>query len=164
MCTLPQGATNLVAHMVNAMNKVLKSCIPEITMSFLDDIPIKGCPVEVKDESKNKDGCRKFVADHIADCKKVLQGLEDANLTFSGEKFAFGQPEILVVGHLCGAFGRKPSRTKVDAIQAMKEECKTQREVRRFLRACAFYHIWIPHYAHVAELLYGLLKKKRLFE
>jgi hypothetical protein len=94
----------------------------------------------------------------------VLQGLEDANLTFSGEKSAFGQPEILVVGHLCGAFGRKPSQTKVDAIQAMKEECKTQTEVRRFLGACAFYYIWIPHYAHVVEPLDRLLKKKRLFE
>ena len=27
-----------------------------------------------------------------------------------------------------------------------------------------FYHIWIPHYAHVAEPLYGLLKKGRKFE
>ena len=53
MCTLPQGATNSVAHMVNTMNKVLKNCIPEITMSFLDDIPIKGCPDEEKDESRN---------------------------------------------------------------------------------------------------------------
>ena len=42
MCTLPQGATNSVAHMMNAMNKVLKDCIPNITMPFLDDIPIKG--------------------------------------------------------------------------------------------------------------------------
>jgi hypothetical protein len=164
MCTLPQGATNSVAHMVNAMNKVLKNIIPETTMLFLDDIPINGCPVEVKDESRNEDGCRKFVTDHIADCKKVLRGLEDVNLTFLGEKSAFGQPEILVVGHLCGAFGRKPSPMKVDAIQAMKEECTTRTEVRRFLGACAFYHIWIPHYAHVAEPLYGLLKKNRLFE
>ena len=161
MCTLPQGATNSVAHMVNAMNKVLKDCIPDITMPFLDDIPIKGCSVEEKDVSKDKDGCRKFVVDHIKDCEKVLQRLGDANLTFSGEKSAFGQPEILVVGHLCGAFGRK---TRVDAIQAMKEECTTQTEVRRFLGACAFYHIWIPHYAHVADPLYGLLKKKRRFE
>ena len=42
MCTLPQGATNSMAHMMNAMNKVLKNCIPDITMPFLDDIPIKG--------------------------------------------------------------------------------------------------------------------------
>ena len=27
MCSLPQGATNSMAHMVNAMNKVLKDCI-----------------------------------------------------------------------------------------------------------------------------------------
>ena len=27
-----------------------------------------------------------------------------------------------------------------------------------------FYHIWIPHYTHVAEPLYGLLKKGRKFE
>jgi hypothetical protein len=77
----------------------------------------------------------------IGDYQKVVQGLEDVNLTFSGETFAFGQPEILVVGHLCGAFSRKPSLTKVDAIQAMQEECTTRREVWRFLGACAFYHI-----------------------
>jgi hypothetical protein len=57
MCTLPQGATNSVVHMLNAMNKVLKNCIPETTMRFQDDIPIKGCPVDVKDESRNEDGC-----------------------------------------------------------------------------------------------------------
>ena len=65
---------------------------------------------------------------------------------------------------MCGAYGRKPSPTKVDAIQEMKEECISQTEVRRFLGVCAFYHIWIPHYAHVAEPLYGLLKERKKFE
>ena len=46
----------------------------------------------------------------------------------------------------------------------MKEEYGSVMEVRRFLGACAFYHIWIPHYAHIAEQLYGLLKKGRKFE
>jgi hypothetical protein len=32
------------------------------------------------------------------------------------------------------------------------------------LGACTVYHIWIPHYAHVAEPLYGLLKKGPKFE
>jgi hypothetical protein len=50
-----------------------------------------------KDETIGQDGCRKFVATHIDDCEKVLQRLEDARLTFSGEKSAFGQSEILVV-------------------------------------------------------------------
>ena len=46
----------------------------------------------------------------------------------------------------------------------MKRDCRSVTEVRRFLGACAFHHIWIPHYAHVVEPLYGLLKKGRKFE
>ena len=78
-------------------------------MPFLDDIPIKGSLEEEKDESKDEADCRRFVIEHIKVCEKVLQKLEDANLTLSGEKSAFGQPEVLVVGHLCGAYGWKPS-------------------------------------------------------
>ena len=57
MCTLPQGATNSVARMMNVINKVLRDYIPEITMSFLDDIPMKGCAVEEKDETMDDRGC-----------------------------------------------------------------------------------------------------------
>ena len=74
-------------------------------MSFLDDIPMKGCAVEEKDETMDDRGCRKFVVDHIRDCEKVLQKLEDVHLTLYGKKSAFGQEEILVVGHLCGPYG-----------------------------------------------------------
>ena len=140
MCTLPQARTNGVAHIVNAMNKALRDRIPDITMPFLDDIPIKGCPMEDKDASIRPDGCQRFVADHISDYEKVLHRLENARLTFSREKSAFGQLEILVVGHMCGPYDRKPSLTNVEAISAMKEGCKLVTEVWRFLGACAFYH------------------------
>ena len=123
------------------MNRILRDCIPDITMPFLDDIPIRGCPEDAKDKSINAEGCPKFVADHIADCEKILWRLESARLTFSGENSAFGQSEILVAGHLCGSYGRKPSPAKVEAIAAMKEECGSVTEVRRFLEACTFYHI-----------------------
>ena len=100
---------------------------------------------------------------HIDDCEKVLQRLEGVRLTFSREKSAFGQSEIMVVGHLCGPYGQKPSPAKVEAISAMKHDCSSVMEVRRFLGACAFYHMWIPHYSHFAEPLYRLLKKGRRF-
>ncbi|KAL3681112.1 hypothetical protein R1sor_024068 [Riccia sorocarpa] len=51
MCTLPQGATNSVAHMQNAMHKVLRDFVPEVNIPFVDDIPIMGCVVEEKDDS-----------------------------------------------------------------------------------------------------------------
>jgi len=41
MCTLPQGATNSVAHMQSAMNQILRDFVPEKTIPFVDDIPIK---------------------------------------------------------------------------------------------------------------------------
>ena len=151
MCTLPQGAMSSVSHMMNAITKVLRVCITKITMKFLDHIPIKGSAVEEKDETMDDRGCRKFVVDHIHDCEKVLRKLEDVHLTLSGEISAFGQEEILVVGHLCGPYSRIPSPTKIDAIQVMKEVCEPQSEIQRFLDACAFYHIWIPHYAHIAN-------------
>ena len=97
MCALPKGGTNSVAHMVNAMNKVWRDCIPDITMLFLDDIPIKGFSEDTKEESIETDGCKKFVTDHISNFEKILQKLDDARLTFSREKSAFGQSEILVV-------------------------------------------------------------------
>ena len=46
------------------MNKVLRNCIPEITMSFLDHIMIKGYAIEEKDETMDDQGCRKFIVDH----------------------------------------------------------------------------------------------------
>ena len=57
MCTLPQGATNSIAHMVNAMNEVLRDFILEITMSFLDAIPIKASLEEEENGSKDEGGC-----------------------------------------------------------------------------------------------------------
>jgi hypothetical protein len=77
-------------------------------MPFLDDVPIKGCYEEEKNEALDQHGRRHFVKQHILDCEKVLCRLEETNLTFSGEKSMFGKPEIVIVGHLCGTFGRKP--------------------------------------------------------
>jgi hypothetical protein len=44
-----------------AMNKVLHDCIPKITMPFLDDIPIKGCAKEEKNETMDRNRCRKLM-------------------------------------------------------------------------------------------------------
>ena len=58
-------------------NKVFQNSISEITMSFLDDILMKGCVVEEKDETMDYQGCRKFMVHYIHDCKRVLWKLED---------------------------------------------------------------------------------------
>jgi RNase H-like domain found in reverse transcriptase len=162
MCTLPQGATNSVAHMQNAMNLILQKFIPEKTRPFLDDVPIKGCLEGKKDETKRDDGVRQFVYEHMCDVEAILQRLIEAHITFSGEKSSFGQREITVVGQRCGPQGRRPSDTKVEVIRQIGD-CKSLTEVRRFLGACIFYRSWIPHFAHIAEPLYNLQRKGRKF-
>ena len=162
MCTLPQGATNSMAHMQNAMNQILKDFVPEKTIYFVDDIPIKGCEEAKKDSTIQDNGCRTFVNEHIKDVDRILSKLEEVDLTLSIEKSKFGTNEILVVGHQCGWYGRKSNLEKVDAIGKMKA-CSNTTEVRRFLGACVFYQIWIPHFAHISEALYKLLRKKSKF-
>ena len=58
MCTLPQGATNSVAHMQSAMNRILQAFIPEKTRPFLDDLPMKGCLEDEKNVTVREDGLR----------------------------------------------------------------------------------------------------------
>ncbi|KAL3686249.1 hypothetical protein R1sor_004271 [Riccia sorocarpa] len=144
--------------------RVLKDFIPEKTMSFLDDVPIKGCKEDEKDEALDTRGCRKYVAEHIQDCEKILSWLEEVHLTLSGTKSTFGVRKIVIVGHLCGSYGRKPDLAKVNAIQKIREVCSSLTEVRRFLGALVFYHIWIPHYAHATDPLYELCRKDVMFK
>ena len=82
------------------------------------------------------------------------------DLTLSFEKSKFGIDEIVVVGHLCRTY--EGNLEKVDAIARMKT-CSNITEVRRFLGACVFYQIWVPHFAHLAEPLYRLLGKETKF-
>ncbi|KAL3688737.1 hypothetical protein R1sor_015046 [Riccia sorocarpa] len=146
----------------NVMHKVLREFVPEITIPFLDDIPMKGCAAEKKDETLDDNGCRKFVSDHIRDVGKILNRLREVHLTLSGEKSRFGVPEILVVGHVCDSSGRRPNPVKVEAI-ARLADCRSTTEVWRFLGSCVFFRLLIPHYAHMAEPLYALLKKGKRF-
>jgi hypothetical protein len=127
--------------MQSAMNQILRDFVPEKTIPFVDDIPIKSCQEGAKDLTLNADGCRVFVKNHITDVNRILERLEEVDLTLSIDKSKFGFDEILVVGHLCGRYGRKPNPEKVDAIARMKA-CSSITEVRRFLGACVFYQIW----------------------
>jgi hypothetical protein len=135
MCTLPQGATNSVAHMQSVMNRIMSEFVLEKTISFVDDISIKGFKEEIKDSTLDADGCRRFVKGHIKDVKKNLERLEEVDLTLSIDKSKFGIDDVLVVGDLCGRDRRKPNPKKIDVITTMKA-CSSITKVRRFLGAC----------------------------
>ncbi|KAH7281195.1 hypothetical protein KP509_36G034900 [Ceratopteris richardii] len=97
MCTLHQGATNSVAHMMNTMNLAIHDFIPHIAMPFIDDIPIKSCLEKENDFTLDDEKCSKFVKGHIIDCEKILQWFIDVGLTLSIEKSTFGVNEVLIL-------------------------------------------------------------------
>ena len=101
MCTLLQGATNSMAHMQSVMNQFLKGFVPDKTVLFVDDKPIKGWKEKAKDLTLDADGCRMFVRDHINDVNKIFKRFEEVDVTLSIDKSKFGFDEIIIVGHLC---------------------------------------------------------------
>ena len=84
-------------------------------------------------------------------------------MTLSGAKSITGAQEVLIFDHMCKQYGHKPSPTKVIVIQKIEDTCTFIIEVHRFLGACVFDMIWLPHYAHVADVLYQLLRKGQKF-
>ena len=162
MYTLPQGASNSMAHMWNAMNQIPKKFVLEKTILFVDDIPIKGCEKAKIDYTIQNNGCNGFVNEHIKDVNNILSRLEEVDLTLSIEKSKFETNEIFVIRHQCGWHGRKHNLEKMDAIGKIKAYNNTTK-VKRFLGTCVFYQIWIPHFAHISKVLYKLLRKKSKF-
>jgi hypothetical protein len=108
-------------------------------MSFLDDLPMKPRVTKMGNETMDD---REFVVDHIRDHERVLAkfGRYEHNALESPEKsLAF---RYWLSGTSVGPTARiRPCAGKADAIRAMSRNADSS----RFF----FYHIWIPHYAHI---------------
>ena len=108
MCFFCQGATNSVAHMQNAMNRITWEIVLEKTIPFVNNIPIKGCKKEVTNSKLDADGCKRFVKDHIEDVEFFLERLGEVHLILPIDRSTFRIDEILVYGHLCGNMEENP--------------------------------------------------------
>ncbi|GBG91729.1 hypothetical protein CBR_g53544 [Chara braunii] len=84
MNVAPQGWTNAVAMVQRHMVRAMQPIRPHITQPYIDDLAVKG-PKE-KDEQEVMPGIKRFVWDHVQDLCKVLDLLEEHNLTASGPK------------------------------------------------------------------------------
>ena len=55
------------------MSKMLHEYIPNVTMPFLDNIPIEGCLERGKYEIMDWNGCQSFVIYNTNDCECILK-------------------------------------------------------------------------------------------
>ena len=104
LVTLPIRWMNLVPIFHDMVTFILQPEIPEWTIPYINDIPVKG-PALQKDNSyeviEENPGVRQFVWEHLQVLNSIIQQMKYCGGTFSGLKLALCIPEIIVVGHYC---------------------------------------------------------------
>src|SRR5271163_1918395 len=163
------GWTNLVPIFHDDVTFILQPEIPEVTIPFIDDVPIKG-PVSryyQKDGTcetiPENPGIRQFVWEHFQNLNRVVQRMKYCGGTFSGPKTTLCASEITVVGHRCTYDGRLPETDHVGVINRWPA-CQNVSEVRMFLGTIGVCRVFIKDFAKLAGPLNNLLRNKTVFE
>jgi Integrase zinc binding domain/RNase H-like domain found in reverse transcriptase len=164
LVTLPMGWTNSVPIFHDDVTFILQPEIPDVTVPFIDDVPIKG----PKSRYENKDGTyemipgnsgiRRFVWEHFQNLNRVVQRMKYSGGTFSGHKTVLCAEEITVVGHRCTREGRLPEVDRVGVITRWPA-CTTVSEVRMFLGTIGVCRVFIKDFAKLAGPLNSLLRQ-----
>ena len=169
LVTLPMGWTNSVPIFHDDVTHILQSEIPDVTIPFIDDVPIKGPKSRyIKSDGtyetiKENNGIRRFVWEHFQNLNRVVQRMKYSGGTFSGPKTILCAEEITVVGHRCTIDGRKPETDRVGVISRWPA-CTSVTDVRMFLGTIGVCRVFIKDFARIAEPLNRLLRKSREFE
>jgi len=169
LVTLPMGWTNSVPIFHDDVTFILQPEIPEVTIPFIDDVPIKG-PVSryvngdgTYETIPGNSGIRRFVWEHFQNLNRVVQRMKYCGGTFSGPKTTLCAEEITVVGHRCTYDGRLPETDRVGVIKRWTA-CQNVSEVRMFLGTIGVCRVFIKDFARLAGPLNKLLRKSVVFE
>jgi len=169
LVTLPMGWTNSVPIFHDDVTEILKPEIPEYTIPYIDDVPIKGPAHRYQDKDgkfetlKENPGIRKFVWEHIQNVNRILQRMKYCGGTFSGKKTLIIGESIVVVGHKCDYEGKKPTEDRIGVIMRWTK-CDNLSDVRAFLGTVGVMRSNIPNFGVRANELRKLLRKEVPFE
>ena len=169
LVTLPMGWTNSVPIFHDDVTFILQPEIPEFTIPYIDDVPVKGprsryiCEDGSFETIPENPGIRRFVWEHFRNLNRIVQRMRYCGGTFSGHKLYTCVEEILVVGHRCTYNGRLPDETNVASIRNWGP-CKNLSDVRAFLGTVGVCRIFIRNFAHRAHHLVKLTRKGAPFE
>ena len=164
LVTLPMGWTNSVPIFHDDVTYILQPEIPEVTIPYIDDVPIKG-PKSRYEQSDGtcetipeNPGIRRFVWEHFQNLNRVIQRMKYCGGTFSGYKTVLCAEEITVVGHRCTVNGRLPETERVGVIERWPP-LNNQTEVRQFIGVVGVCRVFIKDFAKIAAPLNRLLRK-----
>ncbi len=169
LVTLPMGWTNSVPIFHDDVTHILRAEIPDHTIPYIDDVPVKGpaSTYQLEDGGfetiPENPGIRRFVWEHFTNLNRIVQRMKYSGGTFSGKKLTLCAEETTVVGHVCTPYGRIPDRKRVAAILDWGP-CESLTDLRAFLGTSGLLRTYISHYACRASPLTHLLRKDVVFD
>lgn len=169
LTSIPMGYTNSMQIQHGDTTFLLQDEIPDVTIPFVDDIPVKGPVTRYELENGEYEtipenpGIRRFVWEHLQNVNRVIQRIKHAGGTFSGLKSYLCVPSAIIVGHRCTYQGRIPDEKRLQKILDWPIP-QTLSEVRGFLGTLGTIRIFIKNYAMHSKPLVQLTKKNIDFE
>jgi hypothetical protein len=168
LVTLPMGWTNSVPIFHDDVTFILQPEIPQITIPYIDDVPVRGPATRYQLEDGTYEthpenpGIRRFVWEHFNNLNRVVHRMKYCGGTFSGYKALLCSPFITVLGHVCTFEGRIPDQARVSKIVNWGP-CRDLSEVRAFLGTVGVVRIFIKNFSHRAHALTMLTRKDVAF-
>jgi hypothetical protein len=165
---LPQGHTNAVQVYQGNTAFILQHKIPEYTLPFIDDVPVKSVQMRYQHEDgtyetiPDNPGICRFIWEHCIVINCILQRLENVGVTISTSKFVLVAPTATIVGHKCTFEGCMPEESKVQKIHDWPEPTNHM-QVCGFLGTCGVLRIFIHDFSHIVRPLINLMKKDMPF-
>ena len=138
LTSILMGNTNLMQIFYRDTMFLLQEGIPDITIPFVDDIPVKGPLTRYKIGEKTYEtipenkGIQCFIWEHLQNVNRVIQRVKHAGGIFSGHKTLICVDSAIVVGHKCMYEGQMLDDNHVQKIISWSI-CQNLMEVRGFL-------------------------------
>ena len=139
---LPMGLINAPATFQRLMETVLSGLTWRYCLCYLNDIVVFS----------------KTFEEHCEHLKTVFDRLRSAGLSLRLSKCKFFYRKTEYLGHIISSDGIRVSDDKIKAVRDAVPP-KNVKELQRFLGLANYYRRFVPHFAHMAEPLNGLLRK-----
>jgi hypothetical protein len=168
LTTLLQGHANAVQVYQGDTAFILQHEIPEYTLPFVDNVPVKSVQTRYQREDgtyetiPDNPGICRFIWEHCIVINRILQRLENVGATISASKFVLAAPTATTVGHKCTFEGCMPEESKVQKICDWPEPTNHM-QVRGFLGTCGVLRIFIHDFLCIVRPLINLTKKDTPF-
>ena len=139
---MPFGLRSAPATFQRMINHVLRDCW-SFARAYIDNIVVFSSSWE----------------EHLTHLHKVLNCLQEANLTIKMSKCQFGRIKVHYLGHVIGGGQVKPDPRKLEAVRGYPTPV-SKKQVRAFLGLAGYYRCFVPHFSTTAEPLTDLTKSR----